>query len=163
MKLFEATHTFFYKWSQVSAANWRKYPNDNCPHVVAIDVLDRHVDPETGVLRTERLITCHQNIPGMLNKLCGGCTVTYSREVSEIDPQNKVLKMTSCNLSMNHLINVTETVTYTVDPTNSSRRQESNVVNQSPNSPDILKISSFNDSGTIQYKDDKGLKMYWTD
>jgi hypothetical protein len=121
MKLFEATHTFFYNWTQVSAANWRKYPNDNCPHVVAIDVLDRRVDPETGILRTERLITCHQTIPGMLNRLCGGCTISYAREVSEIDPQNKVLKMTSCNLSMNHLINVTETVTYTEDPTNSSR------------------------------------------
>ena len=122
MKLFETTHTFFYNWSQVSAANWRKYPNDNCPHVVAIDVLDRQVDPETGILRTERLITCNQNIPGMLSRLCGGgCTTSYAREVSEIDPKNKVLKMTSCNLSMNHLINVTETVTYTEDPTDPSR------------------------------------------
>ncbi|RHZ50476.1 hypothetical protein Glove_498g20 [Diversispora epigaea] len=121
MKIFEATHTFFYSWSHVSAANWRKYPNDKCPHVIAIDVLDRHVDPVTGVLRTERLITCQQNIPKLLCKLFGGSTVTYAREISEIDPKNGVLKMTSCNLSMNHLVNVSETVIYTEDPSDSSR------------------------------------------
>ncbi|CAG8649273.1 5980_t:CDS:2 [Dentiscutata erythropus] len=121
MKLFETTHTFFYNWSHVSAANWCKYPNEKCPHVIAIDVLDRHVDPETGILRTERLITCQQNVPRLLSRLYGGNTVIYAREVSEIDPKNKVLRMTSCNLSMNNLINVSETVTYTEDPSDSSK------------------------------------------
>lgn len=121
MKFYEATHTFFYSWSHVSAANWRKYPNDKCPHVIAIDVLDQKVDPETGILRTERLVTCQQNIPKFLSKIFGSSTVSYAREVSEIDPKNKVLRMTSCNLSMNHLVNVSETVTYTEDPSDPSK------------------------------------------
>ncbi|CAG8434790.1 11748_t:CDS:2 [Ambispora gerdemannii] len=121
MKFFETSHIFRYPWSHVSAANWRKYPNDNCPHVIAVDVLDRHVDPITGILRTERLITCQQNIPKWILSLCGGSTVSYAREISEIDPSNKVLRMTSYNLSMNHLVNISETVTYTEDPVDSSK------------------------------------------
>ncbi|KAG9304502.1 hypothetical protein G9A89_020066 [Geosiphon pyriformis] len=116
MKFFETSYTFRYPWSYVSAANWRKYPNEECPHVVAVDVLDRYVDPVTGILRTERLITCQQNIPKWILKLCGEETVSYAREISEIDPKNKTLRMTSSNLTMNHLVNVSETVTYKEDP-----------------------------------------------
>ncbi|CAG8558731.1 4983_t:CDS:2 [Paraglomus occultum] len=96
MKIFTTSHIFRYPWTQVSAANWRKYPNENCPHVIAIDVIDQHVDPETA-------------------------SVTYAREISEIDPKNKVLKMTSWNLNLKHLVNVAETVVYSEDPEDSSR------------------------------------------
>lgn len=69
MKFFEATHRFNHSWAEVTAANWMKYPNEQCPHVIAVDVLDRHVDPETGVLRTERLLTCNQNAPALVLKV----------------------------------------------------------------------------------------------
>ena len=121
MKIFTASHIFRYPWTQVSAANWRKYPNENCPHVIAIDVIDQHVDPETGILRLERLITCKQNVPSFIRRLCGAASVTYAREISEIDPKNKVLKMTSWNLSLKHLVSVAETVVYSEDPEDSSR------------------------------------------
>ncbi|CAG8517768.1 4363_t:CDS:2 [Paraglomus brasilianum] len=121
MKIFTTSHIFRYPWTQVSAANWRKYPNENCPHVIAIDVIDQHVDPETGILRLERLITCKQNVPSFIRRLCGAASVTYAREISEIDPKNKVLKMTSWNLSLKHLVSVAETVVYSEDPEDSSR------------------------------------------
>jgi hypothetical protein len=70
MKLFKSVHTYDYPWSLVSAANWQKYPNEHCSHVHAVDVLDRRVDPETGILITERLITVKQNVPFIILKVC---------------------------------------------------------------------------------------------
>jgi hypothetical protein len=69
MKLFKSTHDYNYEWSLVSAAQWQKYPNENCPHVSHVDVLNRTIDPETGILTTERLITVNQNIPTIIKKV----------------------------------------------------------------------------------------------
>lgn len=69
MKFFKTVHTFDYEWSLVSAAQWQKYPNDHCPHVQHVDVLNRTVDPNTGILTTERLITVKQNMPRLLLKV----------------------------------------------------------------------------------------------
>lgn len=69
MKLFKSTHDYNYEWSLVSAAQWQKYPNENCPHVSHVDVLNRTMDPETGILTTERLITVNQNIPTIIKKV----------------------------------------------------------------------------------------------
>lgn len=73
MKLFQTVHDFHYEWSLVSAANWQKYPNDNCPHVQHVDVLNRTVDPKTGILTTERLITVSQNVPRFISTV----NITY--------------------------------------------------------------------------------------
>lgn len=69
MKLFQSKHEFQYEWSLVSAANWQKYPNEHCPHVQHVDVLNRTLDPETGILTTERLITVDQNVPALIMKV----------------------------------------------------------------------------------------------
>lgn len=52
MKIFSTTHDFNYSWEEVSINNWRKYCpwNEKTPHVIAVDTLDRHVDPETGIV-----------------------------------------------------------------------------------------------------------------
>ncbi|OBZ91634.1 Protein UPS2, mitochondrial [Choanephora cucurbitarum] len=78
MKWFKSTHDFKYEWSLVSAAQWQKYPNESCPHVAHVDVVSRTVDPETGVLTTERLITVDQNIPMIIKKILGGGSRQYS-------------------------------------------------------------------------------------
>jgi hypothetical protein len=69
MKFFKTVHIFDYPWTLVSAAQWQKYPNDHCPHVQHVDVLNRTVDPETGILTTERLITVKQNVPRLILKV----------------------------------------------------------------------------------------------
>ncbi|KAG0048246.1 hypothetical protein BGZ83_006775 [Gryganskiella cystojenkinii] len=116
MKFFEATHHFNHSWAQVTAANWMKYPNEQCPHVIAVDVLDRHVDPETGVLHTERLLTCNQNAPALVLKFLGGSTLSYVRETSELDPKTQKLTMKTQNLSMCNVLKINETVTYSSNP-----------------------------------------------
>ncbi|KAF9583607.1 hypothetical protein BGW38_009054 [Lunasporangiospora selenospora] len=120
MKFFEATHRFDHSWAQVTAGNWMKYPNEQCPHVVAVDVLDRHVDPETGVLRTERLLTCNQNAPAWILRFLGGSTVSYVRETSELDPKTKTLVMQTQNLSMSNVLSINEKVTYIPNPQDES-------------------------------------------
>ncbi|KAF9575524.1 hypothetical protein EC968_002785 [Mortierella alpina] len=120
MKFFQASHTFDHSWAQVTAANWMKYPNEQCPHVVAVDVLDRHVDPETGVLRTERLLTCNQSAPALVLKFLGGSTVSYVRETSELDPKTQKLTMKTQNLSMCNVLTINETITYTAHPQDES-------------------------------------------
>lgn len=112
MKLFEAQHVFNAPWNLVSVANWSKYPNKNCPHVTAVDVVDRRVDPNTGVLYTERIIKCKQSAPAWAMKLLGGQEDTYIREISEVDPNSRVLRMTSKNMSLSHFLTVQEVVTY---------------------------------------------------
>jgi hypothetical protein len=54
MKVFSNVCTFDYSWEEVSTANWRKYCpwNDKSTHVIAVDTLSRHVDPETGIVRS---------------------------------------------------------------------------------------------------------------
>lgn len=118
MKVFESSHIFGYPWEQVSAANWKKYPNEMSSQVVAVDVLRREIDPDTKVLKTERLITCEQAIPGWLSFVVGGMTRSYVREISEVDPVHKTLVMRSMNLTMNNLLQVYEVITYKPDPLN---------------------------------------------
>ncbi|ODV97906.1 hypothetical protein PACTADRAFT_63555 [Pachysolen tannophilus NRRL Y-2460] len=115
MKLFESSCSFNYPWSQVTAANWRKYPNEKSTHVVAVDVLRREVHPITGILRSERLITCEQKIPKWIALMVGGQIRSYVREVSEVDPVNQTLTMRSCNMTMNNILSVYEVVKYVPD------------------------------------------------
>ncbi|KAK9478317.1 PRELI-like family-domain-containing protein [Lipomyces japonicus] len=118
MKFFSSQCHFDYNWEHVSASTWKKYPNEMSTHVVAVDVLRREINPTTGVLTTERLITCKQSIPSWLLALVGGRDVSYVREVSEVDPFKKTLTLRSVNLTMNHLLSVQETVTYQPDKIN---------------------------------------------
>lgn len=53
MKVFASECTFDYSWEEVSTANWRKYCpwNDKSTHVIAVDVLSRNVDTQSGIVR----------------------------------------------------------------------------------------------------------------
>ncbi|KAG7289701.1 hypothetical protein NEMBOFW57_006077 [Staphylotrichum longicolle] len=114
MKVFSNSETFNYSWEEVSTANWRKYCpwNQKSTHVIAVDTVSRTVDPETGILRTERLITCKQSAPEWLKSIFGGMDESQVFETSYVDPRNKTVTMVSANLTLSNLINVQETVVY---------------------------------------------------
>lgn len=122
MKIFESKHEFLYPWEQVTAANWQKYPNELSTHVVSVDILHREIDSQKQVLRTERLIACKQPVPKWLSVICGSENYSYVREVSEVDLINKTLVMKSHNLTMNHIVQVNETVVYKPDDTLANSR-----------------------------------------
>ncbi|KFY11272.1 hypothetical protein V492_04547 [Pseudogymnoascus sp. VKM F-4246] len=114
MKVFSNACNFDYSWEEVSTANWRKYCpwNDKSTHVIAVDTLSRHVDSDTGILRTERLITCKQSAPKWLLAMMGGNETSHVLETSYVDPQSKKVTMCSTNLTFANLIAVQETVIY---------------------------------------------------
>jgi len=123
MKVFSNDETFNYSWEEVSTANWRKYCpwNDKSTHVIAVDTLSRHVDPETGILRTERLITCKQSAPKWLNSIMGGTETSHVFETSYVDPESKKVTMISSNMTWSNILSVRETVVY--QPLSSTRTQ----------------------------------------
>ncbi|KAI1370192.1 MSF1-domain-containing protein [Hypoxylon crocopeplum] len=114
MKVFSSSHTFNYSWEEVSTANWLKYCpwNDKSTHVIAVDTLAREVDPATGILRTERLITCKQSAPEWLKSIIGCMETSQVFETSYVDPAAKTVTMVSQNITWANLVNVQETVVY---------------------------------------------------
>ena len=122
MKFFENECRFDYTWDKVSAAHWRKYPNEQASHVVAVDTLRQEVDPVTGNLRIERLITCRQGAPRWIVKLVGSTEDSYVREVSEVNLKEKTLTLLSTNLTFSNIMSVQETVRYQPDPAAPTRR-----------------------------------------
>ncbi|CAL5874154.1 uncharacterized protein PFLUO_LOCUS8442 [Penicillium psychrofluorescens] len=114
MKVFSSSCTFDYSWDEVSTANWRKYCpwNDKSPHVVAVDTLSRTIDNATGILRTERLITCDQSAPQWVSSLFGGSATSHVYEISYVDPASKKVTMCSTNLTWSNVLSVRETVVY---------------------------------------------------
>lgn len=126
MRVFSSAYTFDYSWNEVSTAHWRKY----CPwntvssHVIAVDTLSRSTDPNTGILRTERLITCRQAAPIFVTALLGGQCTTYSYEKSYVDPRKKEVHLISTNLTWSNLISVRESVSYEIDNKASEPRFE---------------------------------------
>ncbi|EDO17854.1 hypothetical protein Kpol_1043p44 [Vanderwaltozyma polyspora DSM 70294] len=116
MRLFENSYDFEYPWAHVTAANWKKYPNEISTHVVAVDVLRRELKDDGKLLVTERLITCKQGVPRWIMMMLGGSNVSYIREVSSVDIEAKKLTMRSCNLTYSNLLKVYETVNYEPHP-----------------------------------------------
>jgi len=115
MKIFSARHEYNYSWEEVSTNNWRKYCpwNDKAEHVIGVDVLSRSLDKSTGILRTERLITCKQALPSWLKSFFGSNDTSLVYEVSYVNPREKSVTMCSQNLTWSELLSVQETVRYT--------------------------------------------------
>ena len=121
-------------WSHVVIGMWRKYPNPRCSHVISVDVVDRTVDPSTGIIRTERILGCKQKAPGWIVKvsLIGTCCVVlhvrtqrlvckkffggsedaFVREISFVDPANQNATITSVNLSLSQFATCFEQIQY---------------------------------------------------
>lgn len=118
---------------------WRKYPNPHCSHVLSVDVVDRSVDPNTGVVRTERILGCKQKAPVWIVKvnhtftfpmmrclipfkLFGGSEDAFVREVSFVDPATQTCTITSVNLSLSQFATCYERIQYT--PSTSEPRSQ---------------------------------------
>ncbi|EJD55309.1 MSF1-domain-containing protein [Auricularia subglabra TFB-10046 SS5] len=112
MHFFSQLFHFEHPWLHVSHGIWYKYPNPYCAHVASVDVLDRSVDPSTGVVRTERIIGVRQNAPVWIIKILGGTPDTYVREVSFVDPATRHTSLTTVNLSMSQYLTVLERIHY---------------------------------------------------
>lgn len=77
-----------------------KYPNPYATHVQTVDTLSRTVDPETGIIRSERLLGVSQGAPRWITKLFQLPPMAYVREIIFIDPSEPKATMMSVNLSL---------------------------------------------------------------
>ncbi|KAI8994366.1 PRELI-like family-domain-containing protein [Gaertneriomyces semiglobifer] len=116
MKLFQTEHLFAHPWCTMTLANWRKYPNEYSSHVLSVDVLSRDIDPQSGILTTERLLCCKQSAPSFVRKLFHVPEVAYFREVSILDPRSQTYTASSVNLSMRQFMKLEERCEYRADP-----------------------------------------------
>ncbi|RMZ80356.1 hypothetical protein DV738_g2810, partial [Chaetothyriales sp. CBS 135597] len=128
MRIFSSSYTFDYSWEEVSTNNWRKYCpwNNKAEHVLAVDTVSRHVDAATGILRTERLITCRQAAPKWVLSLLGGDTTSFVYEVSYVDPVAKKVTMCSTNMTWSNLLQCRETVVYQPSSTDARGKTDFN-------------------------------------
>ena len=110
-----------HSWSQVAIGMWHKYPNPHCSHVMSVDVVDRSVDPNTGVIRTERILGCKQRAPTWIVKLFGGSEDAYVREISFVDPTSQTTTISSVNLSLAQFAVCNEMIRYSPNGSNRTK------------------------------------------
>ncbi|KAF7310569.1 PRELI/MSF1 domain-containing protein [Mycena chlorophos] len=118
MHFFSQDYTLSHPWSHVVIGMWHKYPNAKCTHVISVDVVDRSVDPKTGIIRTERILGCKQKAPGWIVKVFGGSEDAFVREISFVDPARQTVDITSINLSLAQFATCLERIQYTPAPDN---------------------------------------------
>jgi len=111
-------HTFKYNWKDISLANWFRYPNPARPDVLNIDILKRDFDPETGVLKTTRLLTMKTAIPSWLERITGASSKAYFIEEATIDPRNNKMELKAKNISFSNLLEMKETCIYSTSEEN---------------------------------------------
>ncbi|EJD04258.1 MSF1-domain-containing protein [Fomitiporia mediterranea MF3/22] len=116
MHYFSQNFNYDHPWAHVVIGMWRKYPNPHCSHVLSVDVIDRSVDPATGIVRTERILGCKQKTPTWILKIFGGSEDAFVREVSFVDPATKSCTITSVNLSLSQFATCNERIQYTPSP-----------------------------------------------
>ncbi|EMD41649.1 hypothetical protein CERSUDRAFT_110224 [Gelatoporia subvermispora B] len=112
MHYFSQLFHYDHPWSHVVIGMWHKYPNPHCTHVVTIDVVDRSVDPQTGIIRTERILGCKQKAPTWIVRVFGGSEDAFVREVSYVDPKTQTATISSVNLSLSQFATCNEMIRY---------------------------------------------------
>jgi len=108
-------HTFEYCWENVTLASWKKYPSENRPDVLAVDIIDKYVDQETGILHTTRVVYLKDKLPKILQPILGG-GYGICVEHATVDPKNKVMTLNAQNVSFQNIFSLRETCIYKVEP-----------------------------------------------
>lgn len=111
VKFFNQRHVFEHKWEAVTCAVFLKYPNPFSKHVVTADVLERFLDPQTGLLHSKRLLQKVGNMPTWLSRLVSAKISNNALilEESLVDARNGRMSVYTRNLSYQGWLRVEET------------------------------------------------------
>jgi len=151
VNLLKSTPSFFSEGSHREETAGSGITTSLTPHITAVDILERNFDPSTQILTTYRLIACKQSGPSFLRRWLSDCpadndNVGYVLEISRTDPRNRILELTSTNLSMSHLFVIEENLTYS--PSNvtiqSTNEDTSNHSHNTTQMKQEVKVTSFN-------------------
>ncbi len=83
--------------------------------MLSVDIINKHYDESTGVLKATRLIMLKSWVPSWLQPLVR-TNVCFFLEDSITDPHNKRLVLKGLNLTLANLAEMHETCVYTEDP-----------------------------------------------
>jgi hypothetical protein len=109
MKLFEALYSFEDPWSDVTLANWNKYPNPISSHVISCDTISRTINDNK--LITERLLAVRQPVPRILGYLGFNVSdLAHFHEISTLDLTTREFKASTVNLELRQVMVVDETI-----------------------------------------------------
>jgi len=110
--IWSTSHIFQHSFAETSLAYFRKYPCADRPDVLSVDLIKKEFNPETGILKTRRLITMDINVPGWISKIFGISSRVYFLEDAEVNCQAKTVVTTSRNLSFSNLVESIEKCSY---------------------------------------------------
>ncbi|KAL2916843.1 hypothetical protein HK105_203622 [Polyrhizophydium stewartii] len=137
--------TLQHHWEDVTKAIWQKYPNPFASHVLAADVVEQRVDPQTGVLHTTRLFLKKGNLPKWGRHLISA-PEAFILEKSTVDPASKTMITVTRNLSHVKLMFVEETQTIRQDPADPTRTEmitDARIVSNTALTPIRARIEGF--------------------
>ncbi|KAI9028303.1 PRELI-like family-domain-containing protein [Phycomyces nitens] len=112
VKFYQHVFNYEYPWQNVTFAFWLRYPNPFASHVLAVDVLDRHVD-ERGVLKTTRLVLKKGKAPKWFPESFLKNSEAFIIEESEVNPKTRTMVTRTKNLNHVRIMQVEETQTFT--------------------------------------------------
>ncbi|KAJ1975763.1 hypothetical protein H4R34_004219 [Dimargaris verticillata] len=122
VKVYQHTFNYDHPWSLVTVAYWLRYPNPFASHVLSTDVIERTVDPTTGVLHTTRLILKRGLVPRWAQGLMKS-NEAYILEESDIDPQTGTMVSVTRNITQKRVAYIEETQTLRRHPDDPERTQ----------------------------------------
>lgn len=121
VKFYDNSFSYDYSFPAVTLAYFLRYPNPYATHVLSTDVIDRHLDPESGRLMTTRLHVKRSKLPTAVLKLLpksvlgnvhGGKSSSYILETSTIDIKEGWMETESKNLDWTAILSVIERQNY---------------------------------------------------
>lgn len=108
VKVLHTEYDLPYEWNRVALAIWLKYPNPFSNHVLAGDIISRHVDPSSGCLHSTRLLLKQSSLPNWIRRLFTNSTVAYTLEESIVDPVKKSMTIICSNVSHTRYVEARE-------------------------------------------------------
>lgn len=115
MKVIYDKREFTYPFTAVSLAYFLRYPNRYSLHVLATDVIERFIDPNTNRLHSTRLHLKQTKVPSNILKLIAKgrsgsdhSTKSYILETSIVDPTEGWMRTESRNLEWTGILSVVE-------------------------------------------------------
>lgn len=106
---------YTYPFTAVSLAYFLRYPNRYSLHVLATDVIERFIDPNTNRLHSTRLHLKQTKVPSSILKLVlkgssgsDHSTKSYILETSIVDPTEGWMRTESRNLEWTGILSVVE-------------------------------------------------------
>lgn len=106
MKLYQTDFIYDHSWSTVTLAYFLRYPNPHARHVLATDVIDRHID-SNGCLHSTRLLLKKGKLPAWGARILN-ISETYILEKSMVDPIGRIMRTESRNLDHTRVLKVIE-------------------------------------------------------